>query len=321
MSFFSEMLRKLRNDKGITQAQLAKEIGVSKSSINMYERGEREPSYSTLQKISQYFNISTDALLGNEVFINNLAEAGKSMRKTLREIALEHHFIDNYGYEHFSDIDVYKRQSYNGTSKEPEITTDESGIFVTRNYYDANGIPLVRFSEVSDAPHAYTPEISEIVWDDFFSKITLNEDGSRIYDGQKIERTTTFTDIAADAYYADAVTWAVDNDITNGLTATTFGPDETVSRAQMEMCIRDRLETAVCRAFGAGTENGRAAAQYFEEISGHSLRDRRRQRKAKCGGHESGMPAGGGGNAPSVLRDSGWGALVERGFATASDLA
>lgn len=123
--------------------------------------------------------------------------------------------------------------SYNGTSKEPEITTDESGIFVTRNYYDANGIPLVRFSEVSDAPHAYTPEISEIVWDDFFSKITLNEDGSRIYDGQKIERTTTFTDIAADAYYADAVTWAVDNDITNGLTATTFGPDETVSRAQM----------------------------------------------------------------------------------------
>ena len=108
MSFFSEMLRKLRADKGITQAQLAKEIGVSKSSINMYERGEREPSYSTLQKISQYFNISTDALLGNEVFINNLAEAGKSMRKTLREIALEHHFIDNYGYEHFSDMAIFE---------------------------------------------------------------------------------------------------------------------------------------------------------------------------------------------------------------------
>lgn len=73
--------------------------------------------------------------------------------------------------------------SYNGTSKNPEITTDSSGIFVTRNYYDANGIPLVRFSEVKNSPHAYTPEISQIVWDDFFSKITLNADGSRTYDG------------------------------------------------------------------------------------------------------------------------------------------
>lgn len=108
MSFFSEMLRGLRKRRGLTQAQLAQEIGVSKSSVNMYERGEREPSYSTLQKISQYFNISTDALLGNEVSINNLAEAAKCMRKTLREIALEHHFIDNYGYEHFSDMAIFE---------------------------------------------------------------------------------------------------------------------------------------------------------------------------------------------------------------------
>lgn len=42
-----------------------------------------------------------------------------------------------------------------------------------------------------------------------------------------------FTDISADAYYYDAVRWAVDNDITNGTSATSFGPDESCTRAQV----------------------------------------------------------------------------------------
>ena len=41
-----------------------------------------------------------------------------------------------------------------------------------------------------------------------------------------------FTDVAADAYYADAVLWAVKEGITNGSTATTFSPDVTCTRAQ-----------------------------------------------------------------------------------------
>ena len=42
-----------------------------------------------------------------------------------------------------------------------------------------------------------------------------------------------FTDVRPGAYYADAVTWAVESGITNGKTATTFAPDETCSRAQI----------------------------------------------------------------------------------------
>ncbi len=44
--------------------------------------------------------------------------------------------------------------------------------------------------------------------------------------------TTGFTDVKSDAYYAKAVQWAVERGITNGLTATSFGPDETVDRGQ-----------------------------------------------------------------------------------------
>lgn len=41
-----------------------------------------------------------------------------------------------------------------------------------------------------------------------------------------------FTDISADAYYYDAVQWAVDQEITTGTSDLTFGPDDTCTRAQ-----------------------------------------------------------------------------------------
>ena len=45
--------------------------------------------------------------------------------------------------------------------------------------------------------------------------------------------TNPFADVAADAYYADAVLWAVREDITNGTSSTTFSPDATCTRAQI----------------------------------------------------------------------------------------
>ena len=62
---FSTRLRKLRQEKGLSQQQLSGLIGISKSSINMYERGEREPGIDTLKSIASFFNINLDFLLGN----------------------------------------------------------------------------------------------------------------------------------------------------------------------------------------------------------------------------------------------------------------
>lgn len=66
MSAFSENLRRLRKEKCLSQEQLANYIGVSKSSINMYERGEREPSFETTEAIADFFNVNFDFLLGRE---------------------------------------------------------------------------------------------------------------------------------------------------------------------------------------------------------------------------------------------------------------
>ena len=57
-----------------------------------------------------------------------------------------------------------------------------------------------------------------------------------LWRSQKSPEVTTvnpFTDVAAGAYYAAAVLWAVDNAITNGTSAATFSPDAICARGQI----------------------------------------------------------------------------------------
>lgn len=64
MSNFSERLRELRNSRKLSQQNLADELKISKSSVNMYERGEREPGIETLENIADFFNVDMDFLIG-----------------------------------------------------------------------------------------------------------------------------------------------------------------------------------------------------------------------------------------------------------------
>ncbi|MBU3876487.1 helix-turn-helix transcriptional regulator [Faecalicatena sp. AGMB00832] len=64
MADFAKVLRLLRNKKGFSQQELADSLGISKSAVNMYERGERQPNFETLELIADYFNVDLDYLLG-----------------------------------------------------------------------------------------------------------------------------------------------------------------------------------------------------------------------------------------------------------------
>lgn len=57
-------LKKLRLEKKITQSQLAEKINVTNVSISGYESGNRSPDTDTLQSLADYFEVSTDYLLG-----------------------------------------------------------------------------------------------------------------------------------------------------------------------------------------------------------------------------------------------------------------
>ena len=64
MNDFGERLRKLRIGKDISQADLAKQLGVVPSSVGKYERVDNSfPSAEVLIKISDFFNVTIDYLL------------------------------------------------------------------------------------------------------------------------------------------------------------------------------------------------------------------------------------------------------------------
>lgn len=60
-----ENLKKLREEAGVSQKQLAESIGVSQQSINKYENHNIEPDIETMIRIADYFNTSVDYLIGH----------------------------------------------------------------------------------------------------------------------------------------------------------------------------------------------------------------------------------------------------------------
>lgn len=57
-------LRKLRNQQNISQAALAKAIGITQQSINLFENHDVDPSLPVLLRLAEYFNTSIDYIAG-----------------------------------------------------------------------------------------------------------------------------------------------------------------------------------------------------------------------------------------------------------------
>lgn len=63
---FKDRLKELRINRGYSQRELGKRLGMTNSAISMYERGEREPDYDTLEAIADLFNVDIAYLLGKD---------------------------------------------------------------------------------------------------------------------------------------------------------------------------------------------------------------------------------------------------------------
>ena len=64
MKAFAERIKYLRIEKGLSQDDLAKELGVSNAIISLWENGLREPSMSSLIVMANFFHVSIDYIVG-----------------------------------------------------------------------------------------------------------------------------------------------------------------------------------------------------------------------------------------------------------------
>ena len=88
MAVFGELMAELRQDRGLTQKELGKALSVSTGTISNYENGVHYPDLEKLVQLADYFQVSTDYLLGRREYAKGhiYTQPHHSQDETLRKI-------------------------------------------------------------------------------------------------------------------------------------------------------------------------------------------------------------------------------------------
>ena len=150
----SLQIKKYRSLKKMTQAEVAKKIGVTPSALAMYERGEREPGIDTLKKIAQVLSVDINALVGekNKYEVLENSEKSKGVRipvlgKVAAGIPIEA-ISDIIDYEEIdaamlNDDSEYFALQIKGDSMEPRIKDGDVVIVRRQPNIDSGQIGIV----------------------------------------------------------------------------------------------------------------------------------------------------------------------------------
>jgi HTH-type transcriptional regulator, competence development regulator len=105
-------IAELRKELKLSQYALAEKLGFSRGKLSNYEQGTREPDYETLEEIANFFEVSTDYLLGRtdqrDGVINKTDKSKINEYNPLDEI---NKMVKEYGIEQmgFFDIEKWKK--------------------------------------------------------------------------------------------------------------------------------------------------------------------------------------------------------------------
>ena len=80
MADFASMLKYLREREGLSQRDLADNLGISKSTISMYEMGRRHPKFEDEEAIADYFNVDLNTLRVKRIIEDNPDRIAKALR-------------------------------------------------------------------------------------------------------------------------------------------------------------------------------------------------------------------------------------------------
>lgn len=116
------------------------------------------------------------------------------------------------------DVTVSHKSTYKGATVTVTVDPDKGYSLETLTVTDKNG-KEIELNNKGDGKYTFKMPGSKVT-----VKATFMDDNTML---------NFFVDVPADAYYYDAVLWAVKEGITNGTSATTFSPDSPCTRAQM----------------------------------------------------------------------------------------
>lgn len=79
----SDKIKALREKKGLSQTEVAQKLNIQQGSYSNYERGKRTPDIEALKRIANFYNVSADYLIDND--IKNESEITKLERELTTE--------------------------------------------------------------------------------------------------------------------------------------------------------------------------------------------------------------------------------------------
>ena len=79
-------IKDLRIKMGISQLELARQLGLPPSTLFNYETGRAEPNIATLIKLADFYNVTVDELIGRETETINLKFLGETESYLIKKI-------------------------------------------------------------------------------------------------------------------------------------------------------------------------------------------------------------------------------------------
>lgn len=92
-NIFGERLKRLRKEKDIVMEDMAEDLNTTQATISRYERGKRKPDIVFLNLVADYFDVSTDYLLGKT------DEENPKYKNTDKFITIVRKKVEEYGYD------------------------------------------------------------------------------------------------------------------------------------------------------------------------------------------------------------------------------
>jgi transcriptional regulator with XRE-family HTH domain len=80
----------LREEMGLMQKDLAEKLSMAKTTYNNYEKGKREPDIETIKHMAEFFDVSTDYLLGKTDERKIVVMKGNEIPKELIDVGVEY---------------------------------------------------------------------------------------------------------------------------------------------------------------------------------------------------------------------------------------
>jgi transcriptional regulator with XRE-family HTH domain len=86
---FGERLRKIREDKGLGQSELAHKAGLQPSAISHFESGRRSPSFDNLKRLADALAVTIDYLLGRETVPATAGPVAQKLFRNFEQMSAE----------------------------------------------------------------------------------------------------------------------------------------------------------------------------------------------------------------------------------------